>query len=120
MLMSKLKQCALAVVCFAPLLVQATPQTGWWWNPAESGRGFFVESENGVTFIGAYLYDDDFAPRGVENVWKLGKAVRRQRGAGALWRGKGGEHRAPRPGGGPASPERDPTAGSGAGSSEST
>jgi hypothetical protein len=39
--------------------VQAAPQTGWWWNPAESGRGFFVESHDGITFIGAYLYDDD-------------------------------------------------------------
>lgn len=35
------------------------PQTGWWWNPAESGRGFFVESRDGITFIGAYLYESD-------------------------------------------------------------
>ena len=35
------------------------PQVGWWWNPNESGRGFFVESQNGATFIGAYFYDDD-------------------------------------------------------------
>lgn len=39
--------------------VRAAPQTGWWWNPAESGRGFFVESHDGVTFLGAYFYDDD-------------------------------------------------------------
>jgi len=37
----------------------AAPQVGWWWNPSESGRGFFVESQNGVTFIAAYLYDAD-------------------------------------------------------------
>ncbi len=37
----------------------ADPESGWWWNPNESGRGFFVESQGGVTFIGAYLYDDD-------------------------------------------------------------
>jgi hypothetical protein len=37
----------------------AAPQTGWWWNPDESGRGFFVESHDGVTFIGAYSYDID-------------------------------------------------------------
>lgn len=43
-------------VCSA---AQAAPQTGWWWNPAESGRGFFIESHDGVTFIGAYLYDTD-------------------------------------------------------------
>jgi hypothetical protein len=37
----------------------AAPQTGWWWNPSESGRGFFVESHDGITFVGAYLYDAD-------------------------------------------------------------
>src|SRR5438067_6645351 len=37
----------------------AAPETGWYWNPNESGRGFFVESHDGVTFIGAYLYDTD-------------------------------------------------------------
>jgi hypothetical protein len=39
--------------------LHAAPQTGWWWNPDESGRGFFVESHDGITFIGAYLYDLD-------------------------------------------------------------
>ena len=37
----------------------ADPEAGWWWNPNESGRGFFVESQGGLTFIGAYLYDTD-------------------------------------------------------------
>jgi hypothetical protein len=23
------------------------PQSGWWWNPEESGRGFFMEWQNG-------------------------------------------------------------------------
>ena len=23
------------------------PESGWWWNPAESGRGFFIEWQNG-------------------------------------------------------------------------
>ena len=23
------------------------PENGWWWNPAESGRGFFIEWQNG-------------------------------------------------------------------------
>jgi hypothetical protein len=40
-------------------VVEAAPPIGWYWNPAESGRGFFIESDNGVTFIGAYLYDAD-------------------------------------------------------------
>ena len=56
-----MRRCATGVViglwlCSAAL---AAPQVGWWWNPSESGRGFFVESQNGVTFIAAYLYEND-------------------------------------------------------------
>src|SRR2546421_330106 len=38
---------------------QAASEVGWYWNPAESGRGFFVQSDRGITFIGAYLYESD-------------------------------------------------------------
>ena len=37
----------------------AAPQAGWWWNPAESGRGFFIESQGGIFYMAAYLYADD-------------------------------------------------------------
>jgi alpha-tubulin suppressor-like RCC1 family protein len=33
------------------------PQTGWWWNPAEGGRGFSVEVQNSSVFIATYMYD---------------------------------------------------------------
>ena len=33
------------------------PQTGWWWNPAENGRGFSIESSGNNLFMAAYLYD---------------------------------------------------------------
>ncbi len=33
------------------------PQTGWWWNPAESGRGFSIELQGQHMFLGAYMYD---------------------------------------------------------------
>jgi|GEM_PF-1369709 len=33
------------------------PQNGWWWNPAEGGRGFTIEILNNKMFLGAYLYD---------------------------------------------------------------
>lgn len=36
-----------------------TPQTGWWWNPAESGRGFFIEQRGGNLFMAGYLYETD-------------------------------------------------------------
>lgn len=51
---------SLFLLCFALCnSAFADPESGWWWNPNESGRGFFVESHGGLTFIGAYLYDDD-------------------------------------------------------------
>ena len=33
------------------------PQTGWWWNPAEGGRGFSIEAHDNVIFLASYLYD---------------------------------------------------------------
>jgi len=40
--------------------VHAEPETGWWWNPAESGRGYFIEIlDGGVLFFGSYLYEAD-------------------------------------------------------------
>jgi hypothetical protein len=42
---------------FNPAL--CAPQTGWWWNPAESGRGFYVETNGETTFLGAYFYEED-------------------------------------------------------------
>jgi len=56
---SLLMGCLFAAASGYGALALSAPQTGWWWNPAESGRGFFVESQNGVTFIGAYLYNAD-------------------------------------------------------------
>jgi hypothetical protein len=34
------------------------PESGWWWNPEESGRGFFIEWQNGWADIAGYMYDD--------------------------------------------------------------
>ena len=33
------------------------PETGWWWNANEGGRGFSVEVQNGTAFIATYMYD---------------------------------------------------------------
>jgi len=40
----------------APLANQ--PESGWWWNPAEPGRGFFIEWQGGSLFMAGYMYDD--------------------------------------------------------------
>ena len=37
----------------------AAPEVGWWWNPNESGRGFFIESQNGIVYLAAYVYESD-------------------------------------------------------------
>lgn len=50
------------VAAFMPTVVASgaqaiKPQSGWWWNPAESGRGFSIEVSNNTLFMAAYLYD---------------------------------------------------------------
>ncbi|HWS27472.1 MAG TPA: hypothetical protein VN259_13005 [Xanthomonadales bacterium] len=47
-----------------------TPETGWWWNANEPGRGFGVEIQAGSMFVGAFLYDDDGNP-----VWVVSGAA---------------------------------------------
>ncbi|MBL0140555.1 MAG: hypothetical protein IPP91_00375 [Betaproteobacteria bacterium] len=42
------------------------PESGWWWNPAESGRGFFIEWQNGSADLAGYMYDEAGNP-----VWYL-------------------------------------------------
>ncbi|MEE9345008.1 MAG: hypothetical protein V3U88_05320 [Methylococcales bacterium] len=38
------------------------PDTGWWWNANESGRGFSIEKQADKIFLAAYLYDDSGNP----------------------------------------------------------
>jgi cytochrome c553 len=35
------------------------PQAGYWWNPAEGGRGYTIEVQNNIAFIAAYMYDSN-------------------------------------------------------------
>lgn len=41
----------------------AVPQSGWWWNPNESGRGYSIErnAASGNLFLAAYLYSQSGA-----------------------------------------------------------
>lgn len=34
------------------------PESGWWWNAAESGRGFNLEIQNNTLFLATFIYDD--------------------------------------------------------------
>jgi alpha-tubulin suppressor-like RCC1 family protein len=38
------------------------PQTGYWWNPSEPGRGFSLEVQNGTLLFAGYMYDTDGNP----------------------------------------------------------
>jgi hypothetical protein len=33
------------------------PQSGYWWNPAEGGRGYTIEVQDNVVFVASYMYD---------------------------------------------------------------
>jgi len=51
-----------AGIALAGMSAHATPQSGWWWNPAESGRGFFLEVQGPRMFMAGYFYADDGRP----------------------------------------------------------
>jgi hypothetical protein len=38
------------------------PQTGWWWNSSESGRGFFFEVQGTTLFLSGFMYDSAGRP----------------------------------------------------------
>ncbi len=38
------------------------PQTGWWYNPNEAGRGYAIEVQKNTAFIAAYMYDSSGIP----------------------------------------------------------
>ncbi|SMC29922.1 hypothetical protein SAMN02745857_04265 [Andreprevotia lacus DSM 23236] len=42
--------------------VSGSPQTGWWWNRNEGGRGYFIEVQGNTAFIASYMYDPDGKP----------------------------------------------------------
>jgi hypothetical protein len=39
-----------------------TPENGWWWNPAESGRGFNIETQDRTVFIATFVYQNNGSP----------------------------------------------------------
>lgn len=51
--------CATALLSLAAGIVQAEPQSGWWWNPQQSGRGFSLEIQGDSMFVAGYLYESD-------------------------------------------------------------
>lgn len=33
------------------------PESGWWWNASEGGRGYFIEWQGSTVFLAMYMYD---------------------------------------------------------------
>lgn len=36
----------------------AAPESGWWWNSTQSGRGWFIEIKGKTLFMAGYFYED--------------------------------------------------------------
>lgn len=51
-----------SILLLSPGTLLAAPESGWWWNPAENGRGFSLEVQGATLFIAGYLYDADGNP----------------------------------------------------------
>ncbi len=52
-----LRALGLAIFLSAHAAFAVTPENGWWWNPAEPGRGFNIETQNNTVFVATYVYD---------------------------------------------------------------
>ena len=64
---------AVAGVCDAVL-----PDGGWYWNPAEAGRGFNIEIQDNLLFVAAFVYDVQGKPVWYvmpSGSWRLGPDV---------------------------------------------
>ncbi len=66
---------------------QAAFQSGWWWNENEGGRGYFIEVQGSVGFVGAFMYDVSGQP-----TWYVSSAnVRSANATGSLQQFAGGQ-----------------------------
>ena len=53
---------ATALIFLPGFALAFTPESGWWYNPAESGRGFAIEVQNNTVFMSGFLYEAGGAP----------------------------------------------------------
>nr|MCH9697717.1 hypothetical protein [Gammaproteobacteria bacterium] len=61
--MKQICQVILLLGCLVTQLAVAhEPDSGWWWNADESGRGFVIEAQGDSVFFAAFLYDDTGFP----------------------------------------------------------
>ncbi|HFD12544.1 MAG TPA: hypothetical protein ENJ32_08770, partial [Crenotrichaceae bacterium] len=50
------------ICSFCQIVSSQEPDSGWWWNPDQSGRGFVIEQQGDAIFFAAFLYDDSGFP----------------------------------------------------------
>lgn len=51
--------CTVGFLCLQTIQAEAAPESGWWWNPAESGRGFSIDIQGNSLFMAGYFYESD-------------------------------------------------------------
>jgi hypothetical protein len=73
------------------LPVEGTPESGWWWNEQEAGRGFFMEWQNGTLDIAGYMYDDQGNPVWYLTVGEIGGTPAARSFSGTWWSYTGGQ-----------------------------
>lgn len=71
--------------------VAGQPESGWWWNEQESGRGFFMEWQNGTLDIAGYMYDDLGNPVWYLTVGPIGGTETARQFHGSWWSYGGGQ-----------------------------
>jgi hypothetical protein len=50
------------VSCLCQNVFAQDPDSGWWWNANESGRGYAIEKQGNTLFFASFLYDDSGFP----------------------------------------------------------
>ena len=65
--------------------VAGQPESGWWWNEQEAGRGFFLEWQGGALDIAGYMYDEAGNPVWYLNVGQLGGTPAARSFQGSWW-----------------------------------
>ena len=71
--------------------VAGQPESGWWWNEQEAGRGFFMEWQGGNLDIAGYMYDDAGNPVWYLTTGPIGGTPAARSFAGNWWSFGGGQ-----------------------------
>jgi hypothetical protein len=84
---STLKILGLATLLAAKTAFALVPEDGWWWNPAQPGVGYNIETQNSTLFVALFIYDDNGSP-----AWYSGSGTINQNNSVAidLQRSEGG------------------------------